>query len=423
MMDLERRVSTARADYVAAHPTSRAWFERASHVMPAGNTRSVLHFDPFPIRVAQAEGKYLHDVDGHRYVDLLGNYTAGLFGHSDGQIAAAIHKAVDRGFTLGAPHEDEVLLAESIVERFPSIERVRFTNSGTEANLMALAAALFRTGRDGVLVFDGAYHGGLATFGSSGREVNVPHRWVLARYNDLGSVRAVVENDGGIGAILVEPMQGAAGAIAADVDFLFELRELAHDHGIVLIFDEVMTSRLWPGGLQQRHDVIPDMTTLGKYLAGGMSFGAFGGSLEAMSPFEPGGGLGHAGTFNNNVLSMAAGIVANRDVLSDAVLEDLNARGDRLRLGLNEAFEGISMCATGTGSIIGVHPVRGPVMNVDDARGGDERLRELWFFASLEAGFYVARRGFLSLSLEVGDDDVDRYLGAVGRWATALVQP
>ena len=420
MIDLDQHVAEARARYSRAHPRSAEWFGRASAVMPSGNTRSVLHFDPFPMRIVQAEGRYLHDVEGHRYVDLLGNYTAGLFGHSNLEIAAAVHKAIDRGFTLGAPHEDEVLLAELLVGRFPSIEKVRFTNSGTEANLMALATALHVTGRDGVLVFDGAYHGGVLTFGSTGRAVNVPHRWVMARYNDLDSVESLVAADRRIGAIVVEPMQGSAGCIPADQEFIAGLRRVADEHDIVLIFDEVMTSRLGPAGLQGEFGITPDMTTLGKYLAGGMSFGAFGGSSRSMMPFEPGGDLSHAGTFNNNVLSMAAGIAANRDVLSDARLRELNARGDRLRTGLNRVFGELDLCATGVGSIIGVHPVAGPVRSTADLVGGDERLRELWFFASLEAGFYVARRGFVALSIEIEDADVDRYLYAVDHWVSGL---
>ncbi len=421
-MDLDALVADARARYVDAHPLSSRWFERASAVMPGGNTRSVLHFDPFPIRVTQAEGRYLHDAEGHRYVDLLGNYTAGLFGHSNLQITSAVHKAIERGVSLGAPHEDEVRLAELVVERFPSVELVRFTNSGTEANLMALATATHHTGTDGVVVFDGAYHGGVLTFGAHGRSVNVPHRWRMGRFNDLDSVAALFAGDQSIGVILVEPMQGSAGCIPAKSEFLAGLRELADAHGAVLVFDEVMTSRLGPGGYQQATGVLPDLTTLGKYLAGGMSFGAFGGRRALMEAFGGAGALAHAGTFNNNVLSMAAGVAALGDVLSADVLARLNRQGDRLRDGLNAVFvaNAVSMCATGLGSIIAVHPVEGPVDSVDDLVDGDERLRELWFFASLAGGFYVARRGFMALSIEIGDTDIDRYLEVVSDWAAGL---
>jgi glutamate-1-semialdehyde 2,1-aminomutase len=422
-MDLDALVSEARGTYASAHPRSREWSDRAARVMPGGNTRTVLHFDPFPIRVTQAEGKYLHDAEGHRYVDLLGNYTAGLFGHSPVDITDAIHKAVDRGIAYGAVHEEEVRLAELIVARFPSIEQVRFTNSGTEANLMAIATALHHTGRSGVLVFDGGYHGGVLTFGSKGREVNVPHRWSIARFNDLESCERLMSEPGNdIGCVVVEPMQGSSGCIPAEPGFLAGLRELCDRHGAVLVFDEVMTSRLSPGGFQQLTGVLPDMTTLGKYLAGGMTFGAFGGQRSIMAAYDPanGGSLAHAGTFNNNVVSMAAGVAAIGEALDDERLVALNARGDRLRAGLDEVLAPVGMCATGIGSILTVHPVPGPVCSVDDLAGGDERLRELWFFASLAAGYYVARRGFIALSLEITDGDVERYVAAVAAWAATL---
>lgn len=421
-VNLDDALLAARDRYVSAHPVSQKWHQRAEMVMPGGNTRTVLHFDPFPLRAVRAEGRHLYDADGHRYVDLLGNYTAGLFGHSPEHIISAVRHAIDQGISVGAPHEAEVRLAELLVGRFPSIVQIRFTNSGTEANLMALAAAKRHTGRDGVIVFDGAYHGGVITFGANGREANIPHRWLVARYNDLLSVESIFADDpGGIACILVEPVQGGAGCIPADVEFLRGLRSLADEHGAVLVFDEVMTSRLGPGGIQGRLGVMADLTTLGKYLAGGMSFGAFGGTSSIMQVFDPsrGGDLGHAGTFNNNVVSMAAG-VAGAEALTPALLDALNARGDRLRDGLNAALSRVGMCATGVGSMLTVHPVPGPVRSIDDLTGGDDRLRELWFFACLEAGFYVARRGFIALSLEVTDADIDLFLEVVEDWARTI---
>ncbi len=421
-MDLDQKLGTARRRFVESHPVSREWHERAAKVMPGGNTRTVLHFDPFPIRADRAEGRYLFDVDGHRYVDLLGNYTAGLFGHTPEHILDAVHKAMGQGVSIGVAHQAEVRLAELLAGRFPSIDRVRFTNSGTEANLMAVAAAKHHTGRDGVIVFDGAYHGGVLTFGQKGREVNVPHRWLLGRYNDLESVASLFRAEPeGIACILVEPVQGGAGCIPGDKEFLTGLREMASEFGAVLIFDEVMTSRLGPSGIQGAIGVEPDLTTLGKYLAGGMSFGAFGGKMSVMAVFDPnaGGDLGHAGTFNNNVVSMAAGVAA-AESLSPSILDLLNRRGDRLREGLNSALNPFGLSATGVGSMLTVHPVVGPIKNIDDLVGGDDRLRELWFFACLEAGFYVARRGFMALSVEVTDADVDMFLEVMTDWGASM---
>ncbi|MDH4117107.1 MAG: aminotransferase class III-fold pyridoxal phosphate-dependent enzyme [Acidimicrobiia bacterium] len=414
-MDLDLRLGDARRRYVETHPVSRDWWDRARVVMPGGNTRSVLHYDPFPIRVTQAEGRFLHDAEGHTYVDLLGNYTAGLFGHSPLGILSAVHKAIDDGVALGGVAGDEVRLAEALVARFDSIDLIRFTNSGTEANLMAISAALHHTGRAGVVVFDGAYHGGVLYFGDHGREVNVPHRWLHARYNDLESVRSHFESDpDGIGCILVEPMQGSAGCIPAEPEFLSGLRTLADRYDALLVFDEVMTSRLSFGGAQHLYGVASDLTTLGKYLGGGLGFGAFGGRRTVMKAFDPaaGGGLSHAGTFNNDVVSMAAGVAA-AEHLTPQLLDDLNRRGDRLREALGSVLARVGMSVSGVGSLMNVHAVPGPVRSVDDLTAADDRLLELWFFESLAAGFYPARRGFIALSLEVTDGDVDRYVDAV----------
>jgi glutamate-1-semialdehyde 2,1-aminomutase len=421
---LDRALLDARQRYVDANPTSASWAERAGDVLPGGNTRSVLHFDPFPFRVACADGKYLVDVDDHRYVDLLGNYTAGLLGHSPAAVRAAAHAAIDGGWALGAVHPNEVRLAELIAGRFPSIEHVRFTNSGTEANLMALALATNHTGRRKVLVFHGGYHGGVLTFAGH-RDVNVPHEWIVSTYNDVDAVGSVFADQGdSIAAVLVEPLQGSAGCLPGDPAFLRALRRHCDDTGALLIFDEVMTSRMAPGGMQESLGITPDLTTLGKYLAGGFSFGAFGGGRELMAAFDAsaGGRLGHAGTFNNNVVSMAAGVATLSEVLTPQVLAATNARGERLRAALNATFErhAVPMCVTGAGSLMNVHGTSGPVTSIDDLVDADDRWKESLFFAALDAGFYIARRGFIALSIEITDDDIAAFVAVVDRWAGAI---
>lgn len=425
---LDSALVAARQRYVDANPTSASWAQRASEVLPGGNTRSVLQFDPFPFRVASAEGRHLVDVDGHRYVDLLGNYTAGLLGHSPEPVRAAAHAAIDGGWALGAVHPNEVRLAELIAGRFPSIEQVRFTNSGTEANLMALALATNHTGRSRVLVFEGGYHGGVITFAGprrAGSDVNVPHDWIVSTYNDVAAVEAVFAEHGkSIAAVLVEPLQGSAGCIPGAPDFLQSLRGRCDAVGAMLIFDEVMTSRLAPGGAQELLGITPDLTTLGKYLAGGFTFGAFGGRREVMAAFDAsaGGRLGHAGTFNNNVVSMAAGVATLSEVLRPEILAATNARGDRLRSELNATFtrHRVSMCVTGSGSLMNVHGTAGPVTSTEHLRAADDRWKELLFFDALDAGFYIARRGFIALSIEITDDDIDGFVEFVDRWAGSL---
>jgi len=417
--DLDQAVFDARADYARQRPSSKRWSERARRVLPGGNTRSVLHFEPFPLRVERAEAKYLWDVDGHRYVDLLGNYTAGLLGHSPRPVLDAARAALEGGMSLGAMNENEVLLAELLVDRFPSIEQVRFTNSGTEANLMALAVATHHTGRSKIVVFHHGYHGGVLTFAVGDRDpVTVPHDWLVVDYNDVAQVTGAFGNYGHeIACVLVEPMLGSGGCIPARPEFLGALRDLCTHHGSLLVFDEVMTSRLSTGGAQRLVGTTPDLTTLGKYLGGGLSFGAFGGRRDVMAHFDgpAGGRLSHAGTFNNNVASMAAGVAALTTILTEEVLADVNARGERLRQRLNETFRarGEPMCVSGTGSLMNIHGVAGPVERYSDLAGDDDRQRELFFFDALEAGFYIARRGFIALSVEITDADVDEFVGFV----------
>lgn len=416
--DLDAALAEAREAYAAKRPRSAAIHTRAREVMPGGNTRTVLFYTPFPTAMARGEGCRLWDVDGNEYLDLLGEYTAGLFGHSERRILDAVKAALDGGINLAAVGEKEGILASLIVGRFPSIEMVRFTNSGTEANLMALAAARGFTGRVRTMVMRGGYHGGVLTFATERNPVNVPIPLAFTDYNDPEAARrAILEEGDRLAAVLVEPMLGSGGCIPATRAFLQALREATRETGAVLIFDEVMTSRHALGGLQQRLGVTPDMTTLGKYVAGGMSFGAFGGRRDIMAVFDghrPG-ALPHAGTFNNNVWSMAAGCVAMGEIFTGDVPDALYARGERLRAALNAACAraGVAMQFTGLGSMINVHFRTGAIERPYAATEAENMLRELFFLDMLAAGIYLARRGMAALSLPVTDADCDRYLAAV----------
>lgn len=413
---LDVLVEEARDSYAATHPVSARWDAEARGVLPGGNTRSVIYHAPFPLRVARAHGSRIVDVDGREYVDLLGEYTAGLFGHDDPVIRRAVVSALDDGLSFGAHNTYEPRLARALVERFPSLELVRFTNSGTEANLMAVALARAYTGRPAIAVMRGGYHGGLLYFGGGGSPVNAPYETVVIPYNDPVAARAMIgEAAGRLAAVLVEPVLGSGGCIPGTPEFLHSLQEAARDAGALFVVDEVMTSRLDYRGLAHRLGLAPDLLTLGKYLGGGLSFGAFGGRADIMSLFDPSvpGALPHAGTFNNNVLSLAAGLAANTEVLTEAGLVELNARGDRLRTRLNDDLAGTGWRATGAGSMIGLHPGDGPVVGTDDLDGADPRLRELLFLGLLERGQYVAQRGFIALSLMVTDEEVDAFADAV----------
>ena len=407
-----------RARYVARRPHSAALHEVAAEVLPGGNTRTVLFFGPFPFRVRRGWHCMLEDVDGHRYVDFLGEYTAGLYGHSNPVIRTAIERTLADGLSFGAHNTYEAGLATELCRRFPSLDLVRFTNSGTEANLMAVALARVATGRERIMVFDGGYHGGLLSFGHGGSPLNAPYPMVMGEYNDAEGARELIHQHGDdLAAVLVEPMLGSGGCLPGDPAFLQALRDATAAQGTLLVFDEVMTSRLSPGGLQARLGITPDLTTLGKYFGGGLSFGAFGGRRDLMARFDPRSpdALGHAGTFNNNVLSMAAGLAGLTQVLTPEAIAELNDRGDRTRDGLNAVFTGAGapLCATGVGSLVGLHTMPAPVRTPHDADRADDRLKEIFFFDLLERGYYIARRGFMALSLAIGDAEVDGFLAAV----------
>ncbi len=416
---LDGALAEARERYVAARPKSAGIHERARAVLPGGNTRSVLFYTPFPTAMASGEGCFVEDVDGHRYIDFCGEYTAGLFGHSERRITAELHAAIDRGINLAAVGEREGQLAALLCARFPSFERVRFTNSGTEANMMALGAARAATGRPRILAFNGGYHGGLLTFVSgAGSPTNVPLPVTLADYNDIdGTLAALKAGAGDIGAVILEPMMGSGGCIPATREFLAALRTATREAGVLLIFDEVMTSRHSAGGLQKIHGITPDLTTLGKYVAGGMSFGAFGGRADVMDLFDghrPG-ALIHSGTFNNNVLSMAGGLAAMGEIFDAATADAHHARGERLRERLNAVCKthGVAMHFSGIGSMLQPHFRPGPILRPYPSTPAEDALRELYFLDLMAAGIYIARRGMIAMSLPIGDAECDRLVAAI----------
>jgi glutamate-1-semialdehyde 2,1-aminomutase len=418
LYSLESSVEEARASYIERHPKSRQMSQAAAQVMPGGNTRTVLYYSPFPLYFERGEGAYLWDSEGIQYLNLLGEFTAGIFGHSHPIIREAIQEALAQGINLSGHTPGEIRLAQLIHDRFPSMELMRFTNSGTEANLMAISAAKLTTGRDAVMIFSGAYHGGVLSFSAGQESLNVPFQFIKSKYNDIQTTRDLLGSHGSeLACVLIEPMIGAGGCIPADIEFLKMLRSETQRCGAALIFDEVMTSRLSIGGAQALHDIHPDLTTLGKYLGGGMSFGAFGGARHLMEPFDPSrpGSVAHAGTFNNNVLSMAAGSAALERILTKDVLEKLNLRGDRLRKGLNEAFScaDVPLQATGQGSLLNIHAMRNSIRCPEDLAANNELIKELFFLDMLESGYYMARRGFIALNIEISDIEIDRFLQSV----------
>ena len=341
-------LAKAHSSYTHLNPISLQAHQSACQHQPGGNTRTVLHANPFPITFASGNGCTLTSLDGHTYTDFLGEYTAGIYGHNNATIRAAIDEALTRGWSLGGNNIYEKELANLVCERFtPTMQLVRFTNSGTEANMMAVATAMAWTGRRKILVFGGGYHGATLSFrnlpkGSVTKSVNLPHEWVIGTYNDVAQTEEVLSAlpPESLAAILVEPMLGNAGAIPGSLPFLQFLRSYSSSHGALLIFDEVMTSRLSYRGLGRKLGIQPDLMTLGKWLGGGMSFGAFGGRRDIMEMYDPtkSGSLAHAGTFNNNVISMAAGC-AGYKVLDEKTTNRVNELGELMKKMVTDVIE------------------------------------------------------------------------------------
>ncbi len=413
----------ATRNFARRRPKTEALHARAKAVMPGGNTRTVLFSEPFPIRIVEAEGAQLKDVDGHSYTDFVGEYSAGIFGHSHKKIRQAVKDAMAFGLNIGAHHEREIAFAEAVTRRF-NLESLRFTNSGTEANMMALSAARCFTDRRKIMPMHGGYHGGTLYFSHGASPVNAPFDCLMAHFNDVaGTQKLISEHAGELAAVILEPMLGGGGCIPATPDFMNMLRDQCDRHGIVLIFDEVMTSRLHPGGLSAKYAVTPDLKTLGKYIGGGMSFGAFGGRQAIMDLFDPSkpGALPHAGTFNNNTLTMTAGRVAIEEIYTKEACLALNGRGEALKDRLNELFMRYQapMQVTGIGSLLTIHPKAGPIEKPEDLDDTDIRIKKLLYLHLLDHGVYIAERGFMALSLAIDDRACDQLAQSIEEFVKA----
>lgn len=419
------------------NPASRRIHEKSCEYLPGGNTRTVLHTLPFPLTFHKGYGQRLVSVDGHTYTDFLSEFTAGIFGHNNSTIRAAIDKALDGGWSFGGINAYEQELAHAVCDRFsPTMELVRFTNSGTEANMMAVAAAVAWTGRKKILVFEKGYHGATLSFRTAPahgeKNVNMPHEWVFGSYNDIDKTKTALSAipSHSLAAILVEPMLGSGGAIPGDQSFLRFLRSYASTARALLIFDEVMTSRLSYRGLGHKLNIRPDLMTLGKWVGGGMSFGAFGGRRDIMAMFDPrSGSLGHAGTFNNNIISMAAGC-AGCKVLDEETTNKINALGEEMKLIVNHVILGYlkseemeqsdnsnstmnghathgkspAMWVSGMGSILAIHFAPSPSQST---------LQSLFYHHMLTEGIYLAERGFIALNVELQLKDLQSFTEAV----------
>ncbi len=407
---------------------SRRLFERARRVIPGGVNSPVRAFASVggtPRFVARARGAHLWDADGNEYIDYVGSWGPMILGHAHPAVLRAVRDALRDGTSFGAPTERETELAWRVVEAVPSIERVRFVSSGTEATMSALRLARAATGRARILKFEGCYHGhadsllvgagsGVATLGIPGSP-GVPRAFtdltVQAPFNDLDAVAAAMTRWGDeIACVIVEPVAGNMGLVLPEPGFLAGLRELCDRAGALLIFDEVMTGfRVARGGAQERFGVTPDLTCLGKVVGGGLPAAAFGGPAALLDRMAPDGPVYQAGTLSGNPLAMAAGCAVLDLLAEPGVYERLESRSRALAEGLAgaAAAAGVPLTTAAIGGMFGFFFHPGPVRSFADAKKADGEAFRRFFAAMLHAGIYLApsafEAGFVSLAHRSAD--------------------
>jgi glutamate-1-semialdehyde 2,1-aminomutase len=413
-------------------------FREAQRHLPGGDTRTAAFFDPYPVFLARGDGCRLHDVDGNVYIDFLNNYTSLIHGHAHPAVVKAVTEQARRGTSYAAPIESQYRLAELICERVPSVEQIRFCNSGTEATMNAIRAARAVSGRHKIVKMEGGYHGthdlaevsinpAVREAGPVARPNSVPENRgipksvtqevVVVPFNNKEVTgKLICQHQKDIACVIVEPMLGASGCITEADGYLAFLRHLTRKLGLLLIFDEVVTFRFGPGGAQGIYGIEPDITAFGKIIGGGFPVGGFGASREIMKMFSPleRHSIAHSGTFNGNPITMEAGIACLRELTPD-VYERINFLGELLRGGLALAFErnGVKGSATGMGSLAWPHFNSERIRDYRSASKGNFEAMALVHMALLEKGVNVARRGGeCSISTPMSEAEVTTFLTA-----------
>ena len=422
------------AEYTARNPRSLEMHQRARRSLPGGYTRSGVNIDPFPIYAASGEGVYLRDLDGHRLLDFVNNASSLILGHAHPAVVEALQRQVARGTGFSRPLAIEVEMAELLLELMPALERVRFSSSGTEAVLNALRAARAFTGKSRTAKFEGAYHGVddqamISYMPSLGPELGPPERpcsvlsteglaagtaesVLVLPFNDADTCEVLIaEHADELAAVLIDPLSTAAGLTLPDADFLSRLRSVTERHGILLIFDEVVSFRVHPGGTQSMFGVRPDLVCLGKIVAGGTPAAAFGGREDVMALFDPTDGkarIWQSGTFNGNPLSLTAGLVTLQH-LTPPVFDDLNARTRRLADSLQNTFDEVGLAASvcAIGSLFRVYFLDEVPRNYREAARDDRAMHRWLFLSLLNRDIYWRNGGINAVSVPMTDDHVD----------------
>lgn len=410
------------AQYEAKTPKSAEWYRRAAAVMPGGDTRTGTFYLPYPLFASRGEGCRLWDADGNAYLDVLNNFTSLLHGHAHPAVNAALAAQIQRGTVHGTANELQVRLAEMLCQRVPSVERLRFCNSGTEATLFALRAAKAFTGRSKIMKMGGGYHGShdqvavamtppYQVTGGLGLSPGAIGEVIVGSFNDLDATADLIRRHRNeLACVIVEPIISAAGAIIGDRSFHEGLRRITEETGVLLVFDEIVTFRLGFGGLQEHYGIKPDLTTFGKIIGGGLPIGAFGGRADVMSTYDPSrpNPIVHSGTYNGHAAAMAAGL-ATLELFDRPAVEALNRTGEEFRRRLNTTLDeaGLEAHVAGFGSLSQLHFLPGPLRFPADAARNDRRLFRLMHVSLLNRGIFTASRQMYVLSTAMGPADLD----------------
>ena len=424
--------------YRRTTPRSRALHEQAVRVMPGGTTRTTTYFDPYPLYIERGEGCRIWDADGTERIDAIGNYSAMILGHSHPKVVEAIREQASRGTGFAAANAVEVKLATLLCERIPSLEAVRFCNSGTEATMFAMRLARAFTGRAKIARIEGGYHGThdyaevsthpvVTEAGPADAPFAQPDsigtpQWALEQtvvlpFNNADAAEAIIRREAEhLAAVILEPIIGAGGVIAATPAFLERLRSVTRELRILLIFDEVISLRVAPGGAQQMYGVMPDLTTMGKIIGGGLPVAAFGGRADVMELLDPRRqpNLAQGGTYNGNPLGMAAGLAAMNELTPD-VYEELNRKGARVGDQLAEVFasHGVTAQVNCAGSLFAIHFTDQPVVDYRSKATSDPRQTRDFFLGLVNHGVLMAPRAMGALCTPMDEDDIQRLVDAV----------
>jgi glutamate-1-semialdehyde 2,1-aminomutase len=420
-------------------PASRRFFAEARKYLPGGDSRSTLFYRPYPAVMDHGEGCRISDIDGNQLLDFTGNHSSLIHGYGHPKVLDAVERQLRKGTCFPGSSEPQLHLAQLLCERIPSLERVRFTNSGTEAAMNAIRAARAFTGRNRIAKVEGGYHGTLdeamvsiqptadeagsrsrprASAGSKGLAPEAVASVTVLPFNDVNGAAGILDSEGDdLAAVVVEPVLGSAGMIPAERQYLEMLRETTRRKGIVLIFDEVVSFRVAWGGGQQYFNVLPDLTCLGKLIGGGFPLGAFGGRADIMAMFDPSRGrpaIPHPGSHNANPIGMVAG-AATLELLTPQAIEQINTRGAALRRDLSAAFAAADVAAqvTGLGSLFAIHLTAGPVRSYRDTLGSQTDLRHEIFLGLFNEGVLIDPRGVGNLSTVIGEEETERFGTAI----------